>query len=249
MKKLNLFSISGTSIPLGLVATAFIGIITAIGLVNTLGPTADIRIEPRERVVEVGSTFTIQVVVESSNPVNVFAGEVNFSQDVLDVVSIDYNTSIADLWTQEPWYSKGEGRLIFAGGTTKAGGFVGEGAIMSVTFKTLKVGEGKITTSNTRILQHDGLGTDSEIADPIDAIVQIGNIGEVDIVSNIEPKEPKIYKVVEQVPSTDLNGDGKQSIADISIFMLNIAGSDSKYDFNLDGKIDLKDLNIILSVR
>jgi hypothetical protein len=58
-----------------------------------------------------------------------------------------------------------------------------------------------------------------------------------------------LYKIAKEIPSTDLNADGKQSIVDISIFMLNFIGKDARYDFNLDGKVDIKDLNILLSAK
>ena len=55
--------------------------------------------------------------------------------------------------------------------------------------------------------------------------------------------------IVKERPSTDLNGDGRQSISDISIFMINMAGDDPRYDFNLDGAVNTKDLSILLNAR
>lgn len=61
-----------------------------------------------------------------------------------------------------------------------------------------------------------------------------------------QSKKVTLYEVLEKAPSTDLNNDGKQTIADISIFMLNIVGNNARYDFNLDGSVDLRDLTILL---
>jgi hypothetical protein len=204
------------------------------------------RIEPQERVVTVDDRFQVEVIVESSVPVNVFAGELHFSKDLLVVDSIDYNTSIADLWAELPWFSNGDGTLNFAGGSTRNGGFTGKGSLIKVTFKTLGEGDGVISVYNPRILLHDGLGTDAEVTRPIDAIFTIEN---PDVNLLAQSPAGSSYKVRREVPSTDLNGDGKQTISDLSIFMLKITRNESRYDFNLDGKVDLKDLNILLGAK
>ena len=189
----------------------------------------------------VGDTFVAEIVVNSSVPANVFAGELTFNQEVLQIESIDYNTSVADLWAERPWYSNGEGTLIFGGGTTKDGGFVGEEVLIKVLFLSKTAGNGVISIREPRILKHDGLGTDIDLYQTKDVVLSIKENNLVkDYSSGVS------YSVVKEKPSTDLNGDGKQSIADISIFMMKMIGNNPRYDFNLDGKVDLKDLNVLL---
>jgi hypothetical protein len=243
----------GSILPVTLVASALIGFfaITGFAVIPTLSdPLADMRIEPISRAVTLDDTFTIRVVVEASVPVNVFAGELFFDNDTLEVESINYNTSIADLWAERPWYSNGEGRLNFAGGTTRSGGFLGTADLLTITFRAKGEGSGSLVIHDATILQHDGLGTDAPLEAPIDALFTIDD-EETAPVENIIAKDDSgsSYRVISELPSTDLNGDGKQSVADISIFMLNIAGNDPRFDFNLDGKVDTKDLNLILSAE
>ena len=46
---------------------------------------------------------------------------------------------------------------------------------------------------------------------------------------------------------TDIDGDGKVSLKDISAFMAAWANKDVSYDFNGDGKMTFRDFSIILA--
>lgn len=248
-KNTNKKFLKGTVAPVQLLASAFIALIAIFG-VSTIPlnriTVSEMRIEPLDAVVEVNKSFDIEIVVDSKTPVNVFAGELRFDPTVLRIKLIDYNTSIADLWAELPWYSNGEGTLTFGGGTTKTGGFKGIDTLIRVTFETINTGKGVISINNPRILLHDGLGTDVELAATNDAIFTITNT-QANVPAGTQRNQITSYRVAKEVPNTDLNGDGEQNLVDISIFMLNMAGYDPRYDFNLDGEVGLKDLNILLS--
>ncbi len=214
---------------------------------NQAGPTADMRILPKEKVIVPNQSFEVGLIIESSLAVNVFSGELGFNPEILVVESINYNTSIADLWAEEPWYSNGEGTINFGGGTTRAGGFTGTEELLTITFRSLKEGEGVISLTEPQILRYDGLGTPSELVAPIDAIITISNSEVPNLVSR-ENSDIR-FLIAEEIPSTDLNGDGTQTIADISIFILGMVGYDRRLDFNLDNKVDTRDLSIILNAR
>jgi hypothetical protein len=234
------FAVQGT-----LIATALLGFLAVTSflvLPLTNEVTTHMRLSPTAKTLVVGETFTVEVIVASPIPVNVFAGDLSFDTETLQVESIEYNTSIADLWAEEPWYSNGAGTLNFAGGTTQQGGFTGEAPLITINFKTLKEGSGLLAITDAEILKHDGLGTDAEIAPTIDALFTIASPENL-LKTNASPTT---YAVVKTIPSTDLNNDGKQSIADISIFMMHLQSTESRFDFNQDGNIDLKDFNIIL---
>jgi len=240
---------AGNVLPVSLIASALIGFLAIASVLVfpfSTSVVADMRLSPTSRTVGVGETFDVSVVVEARVPVNVFAGDLMFDKDTLEVEAINYNTSIADLWAEEPWYSNGEGTLNFAGGTTRSGGFSGTDTLLTITFKTLKEGAGALVISKAQILQHDGLGTNAELAPTIDALFTIED--EESPQENLVQRStlPASYAVVTTPPSTDLNGDGKQSIADVSIFLMNMGGDPQRFDFNLDGKVNLKDFNIIL---
>lgn len=251
MRKLFLQGRPGNIVPLVLIASAVLGAAGILGIVSlplSEAPIADMRIEPNGGTAVAGEEFTIQIVVSSSVPVNVFAGELLFDPSVLQVQSIDYNTSIADLWAELPWFSNGDGTLNFAGGTTRPGGFFGTDVLITVTFKTLTTGVGAIGLKDARILKHDGLGTDLPIEAPIDALFTVTEKVERDTI--VAKSDIGIsYTIIKAAPSTDLNDDGKQSIADMSIFMLHLASGDKRSDFNLDGSVNTKDLSILMGAE
>lgn len=210
---------------------------------------ADIRIEPSVGKVAVGDTFAVQIVVSADVPVNVFAGEIRFDPKTLQVESIDYNTSIADLWAELPWYENGEGTINFAGGTTKQGGFQSSGTLISITFRSVGTGVTALRLADGRILAHDGLGSEVAFGKPLEAVFEVEKeILERETISTPAPRAT-VIAVSAQPPSTDLNGDGKQTIADVSMFMLQMLGDDLRYDFNQDGRVNTADLSILMGAE
>lgn len=205
----------------------------------------DMRLEPDQGFVTVGQEFPISVYVVSDEPTNVFSGMVTFDPNTLVVSAIDYNTSIADLWAVLPWYSNGDGTVTFAGGTTKPGGFTGEGALITITFKSLAPGRANLALQDARILRHDGLGTDVDLVDaPIDAIFTVSDaeLNEKTVLEKTALGPP--VAVLAEEPDTDLNGDGLHSAGDLSIFMLHLSSQNLRSDFNKDGVVSLRDMSI-----
>lgn len=253
MKHIRDFFERGNIIPGSLIASAIIALFAILGaeLIIPTPPAAvaDMYIVPSAASLTQGDMLTIQIMVDSSKPVNVFAGELRFDPHVLTVAAIDYNTSIADLWAELPWYNNGDGTLNFGGGTTRPGGFTGTGALITVTFRSIDIGTGSLTIHDPRILLHNGLGTDAPLEQTIDAIITINDVTSTERVTLGSGTKEIPLTVAKQAPSTDLNNDGKQSIADISIFMLYAAKNDPRGDLDRDGKVNTKDLNIILSAK
>ncbi len=248
---------AGNILPITMIASAFIGFATFIGLMILPVSTttvADMRIEPTNKTVVVDETFDVSIVVESRVPVNVFAGELLFDTNTLEVVSIDYNISIADLWAEEPWYSNGDGTLTFIGGTTRSGGFLGTDTLITITFKAKEEGGGSLLISDATILQHDGLGSEAVLAEPIDALFTVTEQSttsttttDANLIQAV--RMGSTYNVVQSLPSTDLNGDGRQTIADTSTLLLHLGSSDMRYDLNGDGAVNFTDFNIILTAQ
>lgn len=248
-KRINLTT-QGNVLPISLLASAVVGLIAVmsfIALPDSIDVVADMRLEPVVKTIAIDETFVVDVVVESTVPVNVFAGDLTFNTDTLKVESISYNTSIADLWAEEPWYSNGDGTLNFIGGTTKQGGFIGTDTLLTITFKALTEGSGTLVIKDATILQHDGLGSNASLKKPIDALFTVApQEQKADTNLLISSRPGSAYQVVTTPPSPDLNGDGKQSIADTSILLLNLGSSDMRYDLNQDGSVNLSDLNFLL---
>lgn len=210
-------------------------------------PIADMRIEPTTVTTVIGDVFTVQIIVESTVPVNAFAGELTFNSNVIKVESIDYNTGIADLWAELPWYSNGDGSLNFAGGTTHPGGFVGTGTLITVTFRTIASGEGMLNIKDAKILQHDGLGSDTPLEESIGATFLVKEVldKEENLLVSEAPKSKLV--VMNETPSSDFNNDGSYTITDVSIFMSRLFEGDRRGDLNQDGTVNATDLSIVLS--
>lgn len=235
-------TLRGYGLPVVLVAVAILGAVAITGfemLPSALSAEARMYIDPESHTAVLGDTVVLTVRAESRIPVNVFAGDLSFNKNVLQVQSIDYNTSVADLWAVKPWYENGDGTLTFGGGTTKHEGFMGNGSLITITFKTVGPGDSSLHLKNVHILKHDGLGTDASVKEPIDSVLTILPL------AVLEHTNTHIA-VVKEVPSADIDGDGSITIKDASIFMLHLFGYDSRFDFNLDGTVDTDDLRILL---
>lgn len=193
---------------------------------------AGMRVTPSETTVAVGERATFAVVVESQVPVNAFIGELVFDSDRFVVTDIAYNTSIADLWVEEPWYNRADNSIYFAGGTTAQGGFVGRGVLLSVTLQARAAGNTSLTIRNERILAHDGLGNDVPLATPLDALFSADVTAYRVPLNSIEPNS---IAVVPDLPPLDINGDGQLGFQDISVLLLRFGSTDPRYDFSGDG--------------
>ena len=237
-------------IPAGrvLAAGAVLGLIS-LGLFPALERepvVASISIAAANHTLSVKEQFTVALNLNAREPVNAFKGILTFDPSRLTIVSISYNTSVADLWAEEPWYSNGDGTLTFIGGTTRPGGFTGSEQILAVTFEAVAAGDTALAMQQMRIIRHDGLGTDAPVSEPIDTLFEVTPEQlAAKTVSEKEIDDGPTLSVLPTRVSTDLNGDGKQSIADTSIFMTHLATQNPRSDFNRDGSVNLQDLSIL----
>ncbi len=241
MKKLDL---SPGSIPITF--AALIGgasLMAAIMVAVSSTETTNMSLVPAVEKIAIGESVDIDVVISSEVPVNAFTGEVLFDKNVFTVESISYNTEVADLWVTEPWYSKADNTVYFAGGTTKSGGFVGKDNLLTITLKASNSGYVMTKLKNHRILLHDGFGTDATLPASADVLLSFYTPDES------KPVATTWVQVGEAKPSTDLNNDGKQSLADIAIMMLHIGGNNKRYDFNQDGLVNTTDFSILMNAK
>jgi hypothetical protein len=204
-----------------------------------------VSLEPTSGVRTVGETFVTTLVVRSALPVNAFRGLVVFDTEKLEVQSIAYNTSIANLWAEEPWYSNGDGTINFTGGTTASGGFTGEGTLITVTFVAKASGNAAIKLADMQILQHDGLGTEAALATPIDSILSLEPAQQAQETLLQTSVDGPTVMIMSNIKTRDLNGDGKQTVADVSIFMVDLLSKNPRSDLNEDGIVNLADLSIL----
>lgn len=227
----------------GSVIIGLIGLYSVI--IQSTDPEAAIRLEPYSGTTTINENFTVSVMVDSKIAVNAFSGQLNYDPKVIEVNKIQYNTSIADLWVEEPWYSNGDGTIKFAGGTTAPGGFTGSGSLLEISFTPIASGEAPLNLNEARIFIHDGFGTEANLTDSVDALFTVSAIeNQAQLVLDTRSKGKVIVKP--DATYFDLNNDTKINLADVSIFMLNILSDDYRFDLNQDGNINTTDLSLLL---
>ena len=238
----------GSTLPIILAAGAILGLMTLSNVLFSIPSSreATMYIAPSELTAVPGDLFSVTIDVTSGLPVNAFTGVVRFNTDILSVDKIDYNTSIADLWTEEPWFNQGAGSVQFTGGTTRPSGFRGTGTLITITFKAVATGDAELGLHEARILQHDGLGTDTPLGEPIDTIFTV--VPE-SLHAIVTPDTSADITVIKTFAPSDLNRDGKISFQDISIFMMYLATGDQAGDVSGDGRVNTTDLSIVLDAR
>lgn len=108
----------------------------------------------------VSSTFPVRILVSSqSRSVNAVSGTLNFPIDRLQVVSINKENSIVNLWIQEPSFSNDSGTISFEGVMLNPG-FIGQdGLVITATFRVIGQGPATLSFNNTSLLANDGAGT------------------------------------------------------------------------------------------
>lgn len=212
----------------------------------TTTPQASMSISPTEATVELGDTLVVKVVVSAEVPVNAFTGEVVFDSGVFSVDKIEYDTSIANLWVTEPWYSKSDNSIYFAGGDTTPGGFTGRGTLMTIYLTAKNPGFVSLSLLEAKVLQHDGFGTEATLDTGADFLFTAERIA-----SETNVAEGKINEMWVQVdtasPSADLNQDGIVTLADLSILTVNFGSTKKQYDLNQNGRVGFGDLSILLN--
>lgn len=122
---------------------------------------ASLSVSPNSGQYNVGSTFTINVLVSSSDQsINVVSGEISFDAAKLEVVSVTKSGSIMGLWVQEPNFSNILGTIKFEGIILNPGFLGSNGKVISIIFKAKNPGSIKLLLANVSILANDGEGTD-----------------------------------------------------------------------------------------
>ena len=106
----------------------------------------------------VGNTFTVNVMVKTSNQaVNAYSGVISYPADKLEMMSIGKGGSIVSFWVQQPSFSAG--RASFEGITFNPG-YTGEvGKIAVLTFKVKATGTASVRFVSGSVLANDGAGT------------------------------------------------------------------------------------------
>lgn len=181
-----------------------------------------------------GEAFSINVYAVATTPVNAVSLSIGYPEDKIEILGIDRGESVITLWTSDPRVENGA--VILEGGTYRKG-FVGKHLIATINAKARSTGEVVITTKEANLLAGDGRGT------KIDAKVGEDSVVRVQIAESNGTLEGEAVVLL----VSDVNSDGKVSLEDISIFMVEWVKQNNRYDFNNDGSMTFKDFSILLS--
>jgi Bacterial Ig-like domain len=121
---------------------------------------AALMVSPKAGSYDVGSTFSVGIVVNASDVAfNAVSGKLAFPQDTLEVVSISKASSVISLWVQEPSFSNSAGSVSFEGIVLNPGYKGSSGKVVTVNFRVKKTGTANVSFIAGEILANDGNGT------------------------------------------------------------------------------------------
>lgn len=196
-----------------------------------------VRLETSENSIEAGERFTVAVYAHSYVPVNAVDVTLSFDKNAVDVLAVDRGQSVLTIWTEDPVIK--DNKVKLSGGTFRKG-FLGEHEIATIELRAKNTGLGTFEATDVILLAGDGSGTPVPVKKASQASVSFFIYDE-----NTDPETIAVNVKVQIV--TDINGDGKVTLADISAFMAAWASTDTTYDFNADGKMTFSDFSIILA--
>ena len=129
--------------------------------------------------------------------------------------------------------------MSLSGGTFRKG-FIGEHKIATLELKAKQSGQSTFSTADVQLLAGDGKGTPVKTAEADDSSLSF-------YVYDATTDPAAIGVTVGVDIKTDLDGDGKVSLKDVSSFMGAWSNSSHVYDFDGDGRMSFKDFSIILA--
>jgi hypothetical protein len=155
----------------------------------------------------------------------------------VEVTGVDRGQSVLTIWTEDPIIEND--KVILRGGTFKKG-FIGEHKVATINVKAKQSGKSEFIASNVTLLAGDGRGTPVTVSESNDSSLSLMIYDE-----NASPEDIGIDVSVTIL--TDIDGDGKVSLKDVSSFMGAWASKSKTFDFNGDGKMSFRDFSIILA--
>ncbi len=193
-----------------------------------------IAIATEPSTVQEGETFYIDVFVNAHTPVNAVDIVLKYPGEQMVVEGIDTGTSIITLWAMEPYADKD--KIYLRGGLIKKG-FLGKHTVARIRARATQSGMAYVNVANASLIAGDGLGTEVKVEKVSES--------ETRIIVNSEDGTLKGEASFSLV--TDLDGDGKVDLSDISAFMSAWFTRGKIFDFNKDGRMTIRDFSILLS--
>lgn len=147
------------------------------GVWSQTAEAATLYFSPSSGTYAVGATFSVNIYVSSADQaMNAASGIIAFPRDKLEVVSLSKTGSIFSLWVQEPSFSNSAGTVNFEGIVLNPGFTGSSGKAITLTFKTMVIGNAPLIFSSGSVLANDGKGTNI-LTGMGDANFSIGGVG------------------------------------------------------------------------
>lgn len=175
-----------------------------------------------------GEESEVTLFVRSKSAINALGGTVTFTPGLLEMNGLSRISSLVDLWSEEPTYTKEENMLHFSGGMIgEKSELPAQGIVLKMNIKALQSGVATIAIMDGQLLASNGEGTN--ILSGSDTLT--------------------LYIRDANVPSPDINGDGVLSLQDVnSLYLKTFRAYDKRYDLNLDNKVSWPDVRTLLGL-
>ncbi len=168
-------------------------------LLPSVSEAATLSVLPSTSSVNVGNIVSVKVVVNTEGQyINNGEAIIQFSPDLLEVISISKSPSVFSLWVEEPTFSNSLGRISFNGGVANPGFNGASGSIASITFKAKKAGDASVIFSDASVRKNDGLGTDILNAKN-SALIKISTVAQVPVPTPVEPGDGGISNTAKPI--------------------------------------------------
>ncbi len=203
-----------------------------------------------DETIVLGGTTSVDIDINTRVPINALGATISFPKDSIEIISISKEKSFFDLWTEDTAISEDSGEIRFSGGTTKHGGMLGTGTILTLTVRAKNASSSVLDFKNIQVYPNNASGkaitTDARsITYAIEdtaahAAALVGSSGGIGgTLSSALPAGG---------PNVDFNNDGVVNLIDLSILTVKlIAPYDPRFDVNADGAVNLGDISTLLS--
>lgn len=196
-----------------------------------------VKLQTDNSIIQTGDRFLLDVYAYAHVPVNAVDITLGFDESAVEVLGVDRGQSVLTIWTEEPIIEKD--KIIMRGGTFRKG-FVGEHKIATIELEAKQSGQSEFIAAHVVLLAGDGKGTPVKIAESNNSKLELYIYDE-----NTDPANIAVQ--VDFSIVTDIDGDGKVTLTDLSSFIGAWSNKSKVYDFNDDGKMSFKDFSIILA--
>lgn len=131
-----------------------------------LASAASLYFSPSSGSYHQGENFTVSALLNTDQPANAVRGIVTYSTKYISVISVNYISSIVDLWVRKPSFSNfGDSGNVTFEGVILNPGFTGSGGrIINIVFGVREQGSANVEITDFAILANDGLGTNIAVA-------------------------------------------------------------------------------------